>query len=101
MALSGDCQAKNYAYELEDALKTLSTFDEGPDLVLYYKYLLFLKGDADYQHHLNAFDELAQARKILRRASWLCLNGGGIDGQGNNILWNSFQILTSVFRQRG
>jgi 4-hydroxy-tetrahydrodipicolinate synthase len=44
MALSGDCQAKNYAYELEDALKTLSTFDEGPDLVLYYKYLLFLKG---------------------------------------------------------
>lgn len=63
MALSGDCQAKNYAYELEDALKTLSTFDEGPDLVLYYKYLLFLKGDADYQHHLNAFDELSPSQK--------------------------------------
>ena len=55
--------SKNYAYELEDALKTLSTFDEGPDLVLYYKYLLFLKGDADYQHHLNAFDKLGPSQK--------------------------------------
>ena len=33
------------------------------DLVLYYKYLLFLKGDADYQHHLNAFDELGPNQK--------------------------------------
>jgi len=31
--------------------------------VLYYKYLLFLKGDADYQHHLNAFDELSPSQK--------------------------------------
>ena len=42
-----------------------------------------------------------QARKILWRASWLCLNDGGTDGQENNILWNSFQILTSVLKQRG
>jgi 4-hydroxy-tetrahydrodipicolinate synthase len=63
ISLSGDTQAKNYAYELEDALKILSTFDEGPDLVLYYKYLLFLKGDSNYKHHLNSFDELSLSQK--------------------------------------
>ena len=38
MALNGDVQAKSYANQLDDALMVLSTFDEGPDLVLYYKY---------------------------------------------------------------
>ena len=36
MALNGDAQAKSYANQLDDALMVLSTFDEGPDLVLYY-----------------------------------------------------------------
>ena len=58
MALNGDAQAKSYANQLDDALMVLSTFDEGPDLVLYYKYLLFLKGESEYEFHFNAFDEL-------------------------------------------
>ncbi|MDP6383062.1 MAG: dihydrodipicolinate synthase family protein, partial [SAR324 cluster bacterium] len=56
MALKGDAQAKSYANQLDDALMVLSTFDEGPDLVLYYKYLLFLKGESEYEFHFNAFD---------------------------------------------
>ena len=37
MALNGDAEAKSYANQLDDALMVLSSFDEGPDLVLYYK----------------------------------------------------------------
>ena len=63
MALNGDAQAKNYANQLDDALMVLSTFDEGPDLVLYYKYLLSLKGESEYEFHFNAFDELSLSQK--------------------------------------
>ena len=63
MALNGDAQAKSYANQLDDALMVLSTFDEGPDLVLYYKYLLFLRGESEYEFHFNAFDELSQSQK--------------------------------------
>ena len=62
-ALNGDIQAKSYANQLDDALMVLSTFDEGPDLVLYYKYLLFLRGESDYEFHFNAFDELRPSQK--------------------------------------
>ena len=63
MALNGDAQAKSYANQLDDALMVLSTFDEGPDLVLYYKYLLFLRGESDYEFHFNSFDELSPSQK--------------------------------------
>ena len=86
MALSGDCQAKNYAYELEDALKTLSTFDEGPTLCSITNTCCFSREMLTINTTSMPLMNLAQARKILRRASWLCLNGGGIDGQENNIL---------------
>ncbi len=46
-AATGDVQARRYAKELDEALAVLSKFDEGPDLVLYYKYLMVLEG------HLN------------------------------------------------
>ena len=63
MALNGDAQAKSYANQLDDALMVLSTFDEGPDLVLYYKYLLFLRGESEYEFHFNTFDELSPNQK--------------------------------------
>ena len=44
-------------------LMVLSTFDEGPDLVLYYKYLLFLRGESNYKFNFNAFDELSPSQK--------------------------------------
>ena len=43
-AANGDAQARSLAKELDDALVVLSKFDEGPDLVLFYKYLLTLSG---------------------------------------------------------
>ena len=62
-AVAGDATARQYAKELEEALIVLSTYDEGPDLVLYYKYLLTLVGDADYEHHFNATDELSASQR--------------------------------------
>ena len=40
----------------------LSTFDEGPDLVLYYKYLLVLLGDSNYEYHFNEADGLSESQ---------------------------------------
>ena len=44
-AASGNVESRRLAIELNEALKVLSTFDEGPDLVLYYK----LKFGENYQ----------------------------------------------------
>ena len=41
----------------------LSTFDEGPDLVLFYKYLLVLNGDTEYTLHFNETDELSASQR--------------------------------------
>ncbi len=43
-AATGDAAARRKAQELDAALAVLSTFDEGPDLVLYYKQLMVLGG---------------------------------------------------------
>jgi len=61
-ASSGDFEARFFAKELEQALTVLSTFDEGPDLVLYYKYLLTLKGDSAYELHFNKTDVLSPSQ---------------------------------------
>ncbi len=68
LAASGDVEARRLARELEDALAELSRFDEGPDLVLYYKYLLVLLGDADYTLHLNETDELSPSQRRYAEA---------------------------------
>lgn len=62
-AAAGDPTADRYAQELSNALTVLSRFDEGPDLVLYYKYLLTLLGDSDYQLQINPTDELSPSQK--------------------------------------
>ena len=58
-ASNGSVKSRRLAIELNNVLKVLSTFDEGPDLVLYYKFLLYLKGEKEYTHHFNAFDKLS------------------------------------------
>ena len=41
----------------------LSTFDEGVDLVLFYKYLMLLEGNAEYELHFNPHDQLSDSQK--------------------------------------
>ncbi len=69
-AATGNSEARRLASELDDALKVLSTFDEGPDLVLYYKYLLELEGHPEYEHHLNESDALSPIQREFVRSQW-------------------------------
>lgn len=62
-AVRGDGEAKRLARELNEALTVLSTFDEGPDLVLYYKYLLVLSGESEYKYHFNESDDLSPSQR--------------------------------------
>ncbi len=67
-AAVGEVEARRLAIELESALTELSRFDEGPDLVLYYKYLLVLLGDTDYELHINASDRLSTCQQRFAAA---------------------------------
>jgi hypothetical protein len=51
------------ALELESALAVLSSFDEGPDLVLYFKHMMVLKGDKEYTLHFNETDALSDSQR--------------------------------------
>lgn len=62
-AAAGDVAARRLAIELDRALIVLSTFDEGPDLVLYYKYLLVLNGESEYELHFNETDQLSDSQR--------------------------------------
>ena len=62
-AAAGDSAARQRALELERALWVLSTFDEGPDLVLYYKHLMTLEGNPEYELHFNASDGLSASQR--------------------------------------
>ncbi|SNY93205.1 4-hydroxy-tetrahydrodipicolinate synthase [Cohaesibacter sp. ES.047] len=62
-AATGDADARRKAQELEEALHVLSTYDEGPDLVLYYKHLMVLAGHPEYELHFNESDTLSPAQR--------------------------------------
>lgn len=62
-AAAGDAAARAEARELEEALMVLSSYDEGADLVLHYKYLMVLNGDADYELHFNETDKLSTSQQ--------------------------------------
>ena len=65
-----DAIARIKAKELEDALAVLSSFDEGPDLVLYYKYLMVLNGDKAYELHFNSSDKLSDSQKGYAKSQY-------------------------------
>jgi 1-pyrroline-4-hydroxy-2-carboxylate deaminase len=46
----------------------LSTFDEGVDLVLFYKYLMVLTGNPEYEHHFNPTDALSDSQRQFARS---------------------------------
>ncbi|MDP7954811.1 dihydrodipicolinate synthase family protein, partial [Acinetobacter baumannii] len=62
-AAAGDAKARRLAQELSSALEVLSSFDEGTDLVLYYKYLMVLNGDKEYTLHFNETDALSESQR--------------------------------------
>lgn len=62
-AAKGDPRANRRALELEQALGVLSSFDEGVDLVLFYKHLMVLEGNPEYEHHFNPTDKLSPSQK--------------------------------------
>ncbi|NBF06194.1 dihydrodipicolinate synthase family protein [Pseudomonas sp. Fl5BN2] len=62
-AAKGNACARRQALELESALAVLSSFDEGTDLVLYYKHLMVLNGDTEYTLHFNETDVLSDAQR--------------------------------------
>ena len=69
-AAVGEAKARGLAAELDEALTVLSTFDEGPDLVLYYKYLMVLEGNPEYEHQINATDQLSDSQREYVRLQW-------------------------------
>jgi len=74
MAAAGDFEARRLARELDQALTVLSTYDEGPDLVLYYKYLLVLNGESAYEHHFNQSDVLSESQRGFVESQYQLFN---------------------------
>lgn len=62
-AAEGNAEARLRALELEEAFSVLASFDEGTDLVLFYKYLLVLNGEEEYRLHFYETDELSDAQR--------------------------------------
>lgn len=69
-AATGEAESLRLAQELDAALRVLSTFDEGPDLVLYYKHLMVLEGNAEYQHQIHRSDTLSPQQKAFLESQW-------------------------------
>jgi len=70
LAAEGDGNARRLAAELADAIAVLSTLDEGPDLVLYYKRLMVLEGHDEYAHPLHASDRLSESQQGFLESQW-------------------------------
>ncbi len=62
-AAEGHAEARLRARELDEAFAVLASFDEGTDLVLYYKHLLVLNGEDEYRLHFNETDALSDAQR--------------------------------------
>jgi len=69
-AAIGDHEAYRLAKELDEALAVLSSYDEGPDLVLYYKHLMVLEGSPEYAHQINPDDQLGASQKAQLENQW-------------------------------
>ncbi|MEM8961997.1 MAG: dihydrodipicolinate synthase family protein [Acidobacteriota bacterium] len=74
-AAGGDAEALRLAQELDGALRVLATFDEGPDLVLYYKHLMVLEGHAAYAHSVHGTDRLSPQQQAHLESQWRQFRG--------------------------
>lgn len=69
-AATGHAEARIKSRELEEALGVLSSFDEGADLVLYYKHLMVLNGDEEYRLHFYETDALSDSQRNYVEAQY-------------------------------
>jgi 4-hydroxy-tetrahydrodipicolinate synthase len=69
-AAAGDPVAERRALELDRAMHVLATYDEGPNLVLYYKRLMVLAGHREYELQLNPSDALSDSQRNYVDAQW-------------------------------
>ncbi len=67
-AAAGDHVARRRAQELSEAFEVLSIYDEGTDLVLYYKHLMVLEGNPEYALHFDPNDELSPSQRAHAEA---------------------------------
>lgn len=83
-AAEGDALARRRARELEEAMGVLSSFDEGADLVLYYKHLMVLNGEDEYRLHFNETDALSDAQRLYAESQYALFKAWYADwcGQG-------------------
>ena len=73
-AAAGDVEARVKAMELEAAFHVLSSYDEGPDLVLYFKYMLLLQGEQEYALHFIETDALSASQQGYVKAQFALFN---------------------------
>ena len=73
-AATGDVEARQKALELEAAFHVLSSYDEGPDLVLYFKYMLLLQGEREYALNFIETDELSASQRGYVEAQYALFN---------------------------
>jgi len=62
-AAKGDVLARQRAEELDAAMHVLSSYDEGTDLVLYFKHMMVLNGDEAYRLHFYETDALSDSQR--------------------------------------
>ncbi len=82
-AAAGCVESRRLAQELDSALAVLSKYDEGPDLVLYYKHLMVLEGNPQYIHHFNTSDALSLSQKAFLEEQWKQLKSWWSQWQGS------------------
>jgi dihydrodipicolinate synthase/N-acetylneuraminate lyase len=62
-AARGEAEARQRALELEEAMSVLASFDEEPDLILYFKHMLVVRGEPEYTLHFNETDQLTPSQR--------------------------------------
>lgn len=81
-ASRGNSESLRLAKELDAALAELSKFDEGPDLVLYYKELMVLEGFPEYARQLNPSDQLSSSQLAFLHTQWRLFKDWWLDWPG-------------------
>ena len=73
-AVAGDAVARRLAFELDTAMQVLAEVDAGPDLVLFFKHMMVLKGDEGFRLQFNESDALSASQKGFVEAQFHMFN---------------------------